>query len=76
LKAQIKKEMLEIEKISKEFDESIINGVTSLDLTQIEPNAYKAFVQGIVYKMLGDKDAAEYFVYGIDTHEMIDKKFK
>lgn len=76
MKQQIKKEMLEVEAIAKEFDDCYRSTLSASDVSQWEdPKVYTHLLQEIVYKLCGNKDFAANFVSG-DLHEMIDKKFK
>lgn len=76
MKQQIKKEMLEVEAIAREFDECYRNTLSANDISKWEdPKVYTHLLQEIVYKLCGNQDLAAKFASG-DLHEMIDKKFK
>ena len=76
MKQQIKKEMLEVEAVAREFDECYRNTLKASDFSQWEdPKVYTHLCKELVYKLSGNRDFASKLVDG-DLHEMIDKKFK
>lgn len=76
MKQQIKKEMLEVEAIAREFDQCYRNTVGANNISKFEdPKVYTHILQEVLFKLSGNKDFAAKFASG-DLHEMIDKKFK